>query len=612
MIPFSQFLAIPQAYGPSFAAGGQAVAFISNASGVPQLYWAEGGKVRQLTHAADRVMAIACSPTERRVAFARDVGSNENAQLHVIGADGAGQARLTFDDDAMHLLGAWRPDGQALAYTANARNRSAYDVFVLELAGGEPRCLLQNDEPGFWMAVDWSPDGQRLLLLRMASSMNSDLYEIDVPTGALRHLTPHAGEVRYLSPVYAADGKGVYCAADAERDLCALVHLRLDHPGLDVVHAPEHEVEYIAASADGRWLAWSENVDGAHALYARELATGRELAAPLPPGAVYPPPADFGVSALAFAPAARQPEQPPPLGFGFATPTQTMHAWVWDLAANAAEPISAGLSAPAAAPVPPEAFTMPELVRYPTFDGRDIPAWYFRPAGRPGERLPVVVYVHGGPEGQTQALFYPVLQYLAHRGYAVLAPNVRGSWGYGKAYLNLDNVEKRMDSVADLAAAVDWLNTRPEIDPARIAVYGGSYGGFMVLAAITHYPDRWAAAVDFVGIANFVTFLEKTGPYRRALREAEYGSLARDRALLERISPIHYVDRIRAPLLVVHGANDPRVPLGEAEQIVAALRQRKVPVELLVYPDEGHGLVKLANKLDAYPKMAAFLDRYLA
>jgi dipeptidyl aminopeptidase/acylaminoacyl peptidase len=288
-----------------------------------------------------------------------------------------------------------------------------------------------------------------------------------------------------------------------------------------------------------------------------------------------------------------------------------MHAWVWDVAAGTAQPVSAGLAAPGAADPPAEAFTMPELVRYPTFDGRQIPAWYFRPSGQPGKRLPVVVYVHGGPEGQPQALFYPVLQFLAHRGYGVLAPNVRGSSGYGKAYLNLDNVEKRMDSVADLDAAVAWLHTRPEVDPARVAVYGGSYGGFMVLAAITHYPERWAAAVDFVGIANFVTFLEKTGPYRRALREAEYGSLARDRALLERISPIHSVHRIQAPLLVVHGANDPRVPLGEAEQIVAALRQRSVPVELLVYSDEGHGLVKLANKLDAYPKMADFLDRYL-
>lgn len=189
---------------------------------------------------------------------------------------------------------------------------------------------------------------------------------------------------------------------------------------------------------------------------------------------------------------------------------------------------------------------------------------------------------------------------------------MRGSTGYGKTFVHLDDVEKRMDSVADLAHGAYWLREQPEVDPARIAVYGGSYGGFMVLAALTAYPDLWAAGVDIVGISNFVTFLENTGADRRSAREAEYGRLARDRELLTRISPIHQVDKIRAPLMVIHGANDPRVPLGEAEQIVNALRARNVPVEFLVYPDEGHGLVKLANKLDAYPKVADFLDRHLA
>jgi dipeptidyl aminopeptidase/acylaminoacyl peptidase len=222
-----------------------------------------------------------------------------------------------------------------------------------------------------------------------------------------------------------------------------------------------------------------------------------------------------------------------------------------------------------------------------------------------------VVFVHGGPEGQYRPTFQPIVQYLASAGFSVLAPNVRGSSGYGRTYIHLDDVRKRMDSVADLAHAVYWLRDTARADPHRIAVYGGSYGGFMVLAALTSYPDLWAAGVDLVGIANFVTFLENTGPWRRHLREAEYGSLEHDREFLEEISPIRKVDQIRAPLLVIHGANDPRVPIGEAEQIVARLKALGRTVEFLRLEDEGHQIAKLKNKLVAYPMAAEFLKRHL-
>ncbi|MGH2481883.1 MAG: alpha/beta fold hydrolase, partial [Ktedonobacteraceae bacterium] len=251
--------------------------------------------------------------------------------------------------------------------------------------------------------------------------------------------------------------------------------------------------------------------------------------------------------------------------------------------------------------IPQESFIEPKLVRYPTFDERQIPALLFLPRDRPARDLPVVINVHGGPEGQARPIFNAVNQFFAAQGYAVLAPNVRGSSGYGYTYMSLDDVRKRMDSVADLRSAVLWLRESGLANPERIVVMGGSYGGFMVLSAITTYPDLWAAAIDIVGIANFVTFMENTHPWRRKLRESEYGSLENDREFLEEISPIRRVDQITAPLFVIHGANDPRVPVGEAEQLVAALRRRQVPVEYLRFEDEGHGLVKRANRLTAYP-----------
>jgi dipeptidyl aminopeptidase/acylaminoacyl peptidase len=605
MIPVERFFNIRAAYGPSYAPDGGRVAFIATITGVPQVWVmaAEGGWPDPVTFGADRVMTVNWSPVGEQLVFARDVGGNECAQLFLVNADGSDERRLTHDLGAMHLFGAWAPDGQTIYYTANQRDRSRYDVYALDLATGAERLLWANDQTGYLLASQVAPHSlpARLLLSLARSSMDNDLYELTLDeTPSLRHLTPHTGEARFLSPAYSADGRGVFCATDQDRDLAAVVYLSTHDQGQVVIAEPAAEVEEVAASADGRWLAWAENVDGRHTLHALDLEERGRRSAALPAGVLGTPPADLVLPALTFSPAG------PVVGFGFSTPTRTSDVWAWNAATNTV----AALTHSSHAGIPASALTEPDLVHYPTFDGRQIPAWFYR-AGRPGERRPVVVFVHGGPEGQTQAMLYPVIQYLTHRGYHVLAPNVRGSSGYGKAYLNLDNVEKRPDSVADLAHAALWLRTQPEVDGNRIAVYGGSYGGFMVLAAITRYPELWAAAVDIVGIANFVTFLENTGAYRRAIREAEYGSLARDRELLTALSPIHQAERITAPLFVIHGRNDPRVPLEEAEQVVAALRRRNVPVELAVYADEGHGLVKLANKLDAFPRVAAFLDEHL-
>jgi dipeptidyl aminopeptidase/acylaminoacyl peptidase len=259
--------------------------------------------------------------------------------------------------------------------------------------------------------------------------------------------------------------------------------------------------------------------------------------------------------------------------------------------------------------IPQSSFVEPELIRYKSFDGKEIPAWYYKPQNA-GTNLPVIVNVHGGPEGQAQPGFNPTTQYYLSRGYAVLAPNVRGSTGYGKTFTHLDDVRNREDSVKDLAAAVDWLKANGG-DPKRIAVTGGSYGGYMTLAAITLYPDLWAAAVSTVGIANFESFLKNTSGYRRKLREVEYGSLERDLEFLKGISPLYKVDRIKAPLMVIQGKNDPRVPYTEAEQIVTALKGRNAVVEYKLFDDEGHGIAKLSNRLIVYPLMADFLDRHM-
>jgi dipeptidyl aminopeptidase/acylaminoacyl peptidase len=262
-------------------------------------------------------------------------------------------------------------------------------------------------------------------------------------------------------------------------------------------------------------------------------------------------------------------------------------------------------------PVDHSIFVEPTLHHVTSFDGERIPVFLYRPRVPIHDPAPVLVVLHGGPEGQHRPTFSAVIQYLVYRGYAVAAPNVRGSVGYGKRFHHLDDVDKRLDSVRDLEAIHAWIGRTPGLDPARAALWGGSYGGYMVLAGLAFQPRLWAAGVDIVGISNLVTFLENTSAYRRKMREREYGRLDRDRDLLERASPINRVEDIRAPLFIIHGRNDPRVPVGEAEQIHAALRRKGIATDLLVYDDEGHGLSKLKNRLDAYPKAVDFLDRVL-
>jgi dipeptidyl aminopeptidase/acylaminoacyl peptidase len=446
--------------------------------------------------------------------------------------------------------------------------------------------------------VGWSPDDAWLLVSRAESNFNQDLFVIGVKDGQSRQLTPHKGNVQYHSPCWSGDGNHVFCASTADNlDVAGLAKIDVKSGELTFLEKPKHEVEGVFTSAKGRWLAWLLNAGGKSELKLRDLRNDRTTSpAGLPLGVM---------TEVVFA------QDESKLAIVFDGPRHNPDVWIWDLAADRLKQLTHS----SRAGIPFVQFVEPELIEYPTFDDRKIPAWFYPPVAspgrKPGELPPVIVYPHGGPESQSRPHFSAIFQYFLQAGYAILAPNVRGSAGYGTAYMNLDNTIKRMDSVKDLAHAAHWLRDQKKGDPKRLAVYGGSYGGFMVLAAVTNYPDLWAAGIDVVGIANFITFLEKTGAYRRAHREAEYGNLRDHREFLEKISPIHHVDRIKCPMMVIHGANDPRVPIEEAEQIVAALKKRSIPVEYLRYEDEGHGLAKLKNRLDAYPKMVAFLDKYL-
>ena len=599
------FLNVSAAYGPSLAPDGQSLVFLSTLTGVPQVWHVDipTGEGRPLwpdplTFGADRVQGawISSAPSEPRLIYARDEGGSENAQLFLLSLETGDEVLLTegFEGE-MHSFGTWSDDGSRFLFAANRRDRARFDLYGQPLEG-PAELVWENDAPGYLQGASFSPDGSHVALSRAASSSRSELFEVEVASGAARPLS--SDEARYSVVAYAHEGRSLIVLTDLGSDFRYLARLELGTLELTPLVQPEWDVECASLSPDGHVLAYVVNEGGAGRLYLYNLMANTSRAAP---GTLDP----LGVAAMMDAKLSFSADSKC-LAFSFYGATRTSDIYVWDLEGDELRAVTrsshGGLS--------PRTFASPELIHYPTFDDREIPAWFYRPEPR-AEPAPAVVIVHGGPEGQSRPNLNFLAQYFVQHGYAVLVPNVRGSTGYGNAYSHLDDVEKRMDSVADLAHAAAWLKEQPGVAGDRIAVYGGSYGGFMVLCALTTYPEHFAAGVDIVGISNFVTFLENTSGYRRAHREAEYGSLEKDRAFLERISPLNHVEKIRVPVMVIHGANDPRVPLSEAEQLIAALESRGIETEFLVFADEGHGLVKLANKLVAYPAIVDFLDRQL-
>ncbi|MEF8882650.1 MAG: S9 family peptidase [Halapricum sp.] len=593
-----RYLNVRSAYGASFGPDGR-VAFLMDTTGTPQVWTLDepGGWPRQRTFSDESVGFVSWSPERPEFVFSMDEGGNERAQLFRLDAENGAVQELTARPEAKHRWGGWDHDGDRIAFASNRRDESVFDIYIQgrKAVGDEAERVYEGD--GWLSLAGWSPDDDRLLVVESHSSFDQDLYALSVETGELTHLTPHEGEVRYRSANWSPGGGGIYLVTDRDADTLYLARLDAESREIEpVAEGGDWNVDGVAVDDKTGRLVYSRNVDGYTELTVGELdgpTDVQEFPKPDLPGGVaggvsWSDSADrFAITATGRADNTNV----------YVVETGTGKATRWTYASTAG--------------IPPESFVEPELVGFESFDDLEIPAFFSLPEGATPGETPVIVDVHGGPESQRRPSFSGLTQYFLSRGYAVFEPNVRGSTGYGKAYTHLDDVRNRMDSVKDLRAGAAWLTDHEMVDSDRIVVKGGSYGGFMVLAALTEYPDLWAAGVDVVGIANFVTFLENTGSWRRELREAEYGSLEADREFLESISPTNRADRIDTPLFVIHGANDPRVPVGEAEQIVEAVRENDIPVELRIFEDEGHGLSKRENRIDAYTDVVAFLDEHV-
>jgi dipeptidyl aminopeptidase/acylaminoacyl peptidase len=541
---------------------------------------------QQLTFFDEPVRGAAADPANaNRLLLVMDAGGGEFYQFHRLDL-ATGTTTLLTDGRSRNESPLFAHAGDRFAFVSTRRNGKDFDLYTQSMMDPAGAKLVKELE-GQWTPLAWSPKDGKLLLQRYVSVNESYLHVVDVATGAMTALNPQAGEkekIAYETGVF-LDETTVLASSDEGSEFQRLVVFDVAGKAPPEVLPLKlgWDVTALAVARDGRTYAFTVNEGGRSALYVgatRALAMPRRVA--LPSGVV---------SGLRFDREGRR------LGLSLNAADAPDDAYVLDLKTNSLVRWTfsevGGLN--------PKRFVAPTLVDYPSFDGRRIPAWLYVPREAKGA-VPVIINIHGGPEGQSLATFSSTVQYWVNElGAAVVVPNVRGSSGYGKSWLLLDNAEKREDSVKDIGALLDWVGTRPELDAKRVAVIGGSYGGYMSLATMTHFSDRLRCGVDVVGISHFVTFLEHTESYRRDLRRAEYGD-ERDpamRALLERISPLTNAAKIGKPLFVVQGANDPRVPASEAEQIVKTVREGGGTVWYMLAKDEGHGFAKKKNR-DAY------------
>ncbi len=588
---FARYLNIRAAWDPSFSPDGRTIAFLSNITGVAQVFRVpvEGGWPDQLTFFEDGANSADYSPAAAELLVAHDKGGSEKDQFVRISETGAEAFPIDADTAVIHVFGGWSWKGDRIAYASNAREERHFDVYVADARTGATRRILTREGTNY--AAGWSRDDRHIVVTRSNTNQDNDLFLVDVATGDTTLLTKHKGTAQFNSPRFTRDGRALYVISDLDREFLNLARIDLATRKLRFLEDKPWDMSLLALSDDGRVMVKGYNIDGYTELHIVELETEREI----------PPPktAPGVISSVTFSRDGKK------IAFTLNAPNQPADVWAYDLDSAALAQVTRSTLAG----IPPETFVSPSVVRFKSFDGLEVPGLLYLPLGaEKGDRLPVIVNVHGGPESQATPVFSKVAQYFLHRGYAVYYPNVRGSTGYGKPYTHLDDVRKRMDSVKDLAEAARWLAREGYADEKRIAVMGGSYGGYMTLAALTTNPELWAAGVDIVGIANFVSFLENTGAYRKHLRTPEYGDPAKDLEFLKAISPLTHVDRIVAPLIVIQGANDPRVPRSEAEQIVAAVKARGGTVDYLLFEDEGHGVSKIPNQIKAYTRIGDFLD----
>jgi dipeptidyl aminopeptidase/acylaminoacyl peptidase len=551
---------------------------------------ATGGKPQRAITVESSAVRSLCWSANGELIAAADRGGTELHQLHVRHPDGPTLPLSVDPEGRVQRLLSWNatsPDGAHVAFSSNARASTDMDIVIADLATRTERPLLTG---AFWHVVGgWSPDGRQLLVMRVLDNTTQDIFVVDPRNGAAREVTRHVEDVSHVPAGWLADGRALVIT-DEDSDHLWLGALNIATGKYEAIDRPEWDVELAASSADGRTQIWSVNDDGYSTLRWR-TASGPIRERRLDGGICLDVVLSADGSRAAFT---RLP------------PTEPWQVWTLDIATGEARIALATTTAG-----PKGELGEPELIRIPSAEG-DIPCFVFRPPDTRGP-TPAVLYPHGGPEGQSRPVFASAhLAALVHRGVALVVPNIHGSTGYGRKWQAAIHQDWGGIDLRDLRAVSTWMTKQKEFDRSRLAVYGGSYGGFATLLCVTQIPDVWRCAVDVFGVANLVTMIENAQPNWRRFLARWIGDVDRDREKLVERSPITHIDNVRCPMLILQGENDPRVPKEESDQVVERLRALGRRVEYVVYPDEGHGFTKRANADDAYGRIVDFLTEELA
>jgi len=585
------FMQIGAATDPAISADGSRIFFTTFMSGVDQVYEIlPSGWPYQLTVFEDGIDFFVPSPSGTQAIVGASIGGSEQSDFYLLNTDTGSIATFKAAEGIRHRAPVWSPDEKYVYFQSNQENGT--DFFIYRISVADKRVDKISSMQGWNAPINVSADGSKLLMTHYSSNVDTDLYLLDLAHRAEQHLTEHRGDYVFFNGRLDPDLEHVYFLTNKNTDgMVRVARMKIGDEEIEFLNADSPwETEEMAMTRDARYLAWVENVEGYGLLYIMNLKTGRKWSLDHMKGVA---------QNLYFADDGK-------LVFAFASASRTFDVWKYDVVSG--ELLQ--LTHSSYAGTDRKMFVEPELIKYRSFDDVEVPAFLYVPEDWDGGPLPFIIHAHGGPESQFRPSFQRHFQYLILNGYGILAPNIRGSSGYGREYMQMDDYKKRKDSIKDIYEAARWLVDTGYADYGKIAVKGGSYGGYVTLAALVDYPEIFGAGICSVGISNFVTFLQNTADYRRALREAEYGPLS-DAEFLNEISPLTHAEQIRAPLLLVHGENDPRVPVDEARQIAREIKARGGTVETLIFPDEGHGIGKLSNRLIFYRKMVEFFDEYL-
>lgn len=595
-----QFMATTSITGASFSADEKRILFSSNASGIFNVYSqpvAGGAPEALTTSSTDSNYAVGYFPADNRLLFTRDQGGNENNHLYVRELDGS-EKDLTPGDKLKANFAGWLPDGSGFYVTTNERDPKFFDLYQLD-AKTYARTLVYKNETGMEIS-EISRDGRWIAFDKINTTADSDVYLVDLQTQALKHLTPHQGVASFSAASFDPASKRLLMRSNEGSEFTRLIAYDLASGKTSDVEKADWDVVYTYYSKDGRYRVTGINADASTVIRLAEVgANGAESPVALPklPGGE--------IRGVTFSKSSGR------MAFYLNGDRSPNNLFVYDFGSKKVAQLTQSLSKD----IDPADLAESQVVRFKSFDGMVIPSILYMPKdASPTNKVPAVLFVHGGPGGQTTRNYSALMQYLANHGYAVLGINNRGSSGYGKSFFTADDGKHGREPLWDCIEAKTWLASTGVVDAERIGIMGGSYGGYMTLAAMAFRPEAFKVGIDIFGVSNWLRTLESIPPYWESFRLALYqeiGDPTKERERLIASSPLFHAKEIKKPLMVIQGANDPRVIKPESDEIVAAVKANGVPVEYVVFDDEGHGFSKKKNQIEANRRMLQFLDKYL-